>query len=185
MVMDSGPYPLGRLRVFAWTLPDCPDEGRVTTTYYDWNAANVHADVPAGFVGIESIHMRGGGMVRVRRWFGGDVPELLVDARALPCTDVGFLEAWKPGQDDPWRSLLRFDDIGDVSWVDWDAVALDPAPLKALAHPKAPPSLPQWYTQHVHGFYDNFMDRVGTLAWPGKVTRALWDSISLGDDDDG
>ena len=176
--MDSGPYPYGRRRVFAWSQP----EGRVNVAYYEWNSKN--GDVPEGFVGIESIEMRGAGMVMFRRWTA-ETKELLIDVHTLPFTDVGFLECWRPDQDEPWRTLLRFDETGDVSWIDWDAALNEPAPLKQLIRGKfaasedAPP--PAWYKEHRYGFYANFTDRAGTLAWrKGEHEKTLWESLVLG-----
>ena len=184
MVMESGTYPSGRMRVFAWTSPEA-EAGRVECMYYDWCAtAEERAKVaPAGFVGVESIQMRDGeGMVRLRRWKGTpdvDAAELLVDVRKLPFTDVGFLEAWRSLPEDPWRALLRFDETGDVSWVDWNAVLSDPdgagVVLKNLAAVVPWDSPP---TRSKRGFHVNFEDRVGTLARRhGKDADALWSRL--------
>ena len=179
--MESGLYPSGRLRVFAWTSPET-DVGRVECKYYDWcrSATDRAKAVPAGFVGVESIHMRDGkGMVRLRRWTT-DGAELLIDVRECPFTDVGFLEAWRPLPEEPWRALLRFDETGDVCWVDWDAVINDPVgagdALKNLAAAVVP-----WdslLTRNKCGFRSNFEDRVGSLAWRhGKDANALWSRL--------
>ena len=156
--------------------------GRVECIYYDWSstAAKRAKDVPLGFVGVESIQMRNGeGMVRFRRWKGGDVAELLIDVRKLPFTDVGFLEAWRPLPEDPWRMLLCFDETGDVSRVDWDAIMTDPygagVVLKNIAAvvPWDSPS-----TRSKAEFRENFADRVWALAWRhGKDATALWSRL--------
>ena len=180
MVTDSGLYPSGRMRVFAWTSPET-DVGKVECKYFDWCATDAKRakDVPMGFIGVESIQMRGEGMVRLRRWNDSDADAdavLMVDVRELPFTDVGFLEAWRPLPRDPWRILLRFDETGDVSWVDWDAVFNDPVELKNLA------AVIPWHninpTRYMTEFRANFADRVGTLARRhGKDTLALWSRL--------
>ena len=189
MVMDSGPFPMGRMRVFAWDSP----VGKVSCGYYDSGRSRDAKEVPKGFSGVESIQMRDEGMVRFRRWKDSEAMETLVDVRRLPYTDVGVLEAWKPAAGEAWRSLLRFDETGDVSWVDWDAALADPAKADGLkdilrgglAVPVE--DLPEFYKKHRYGFYVNFSDRAISLAWShNDRARALWNSIQgfLDDTDD-
>ena len=195
MVMDSGPYPMGRMRVFAWESP----EGQVSCGTYDWSA-NWSADktrrtIPPGFVGVESLQMRGA-MVRFRRWRrnpgGGKeddaVPEMLVDLRRVPFTDVGFLEQWKPGADEAWRSFLDFDEAGDVTWIDWDAALSDAdkaAELSGIARKTSFAPISDELKKHAYWFRANFNDRATSLAWRhSKRAQTLWDSIVYDRDSD-
>ena len=125
--------------------------------------------------------MRDEGMVRFRRWSGSrDSSVLLVDVRAMPCTDVGFLEAWLPDRDEPWRTLLRFDEVGDISYIDWDAVLKDPAPLKRLVRGRV---VHEVYKKYRYGFWANCTDRLGHLVWHharSSELSARWASIRDG-----
>jgi hypothetical protein len=183
MVMDSGIYPMGRLRVFAWETP----EGKVSAGYFDWtkDASTQSLAVPEGFVGIESVQMRGDmGMVRIRRWSGRETCESLVDVRQLACTDVGFLELWKPCPHEAWRSLLEFDETGDVKRIDWDAVLAGGDELRAALRALRREPFSGFIREspdrckYAHFFRANFDDRASLLAWRhGKDADALWESI--------
>ena len=185
MVMDDGPFPCGRIRTFTSS-----SDGRSVVSYWPHGSPSsslpCDAGVPAGFVGVESLQMRGDGhLVPIRRWLEGGAHEALLsdrDLAAMPCTDAGFVAAaTAEGLLAPSRGdLLRYDAAGDVRWIDWDAVRRAGAPLLDLVHllrrvPRAADSLV--IKANYSGFHSSLDSRAGALSWNDAGDRELWKSI--------
>lgn len=179
-MLDTGPYPCGRVCTFT-----SDDDGRVSAGFFQerhqpvgttGSARESGAAVRAGFSGVEAVEMRDGYMwpLRRHRWWastGEASQELLLDAAALPFTDVGFLTRHCPEA----VTLFAFDVTGDVATVDWDAVRTDEGKALILRAVRRPPvELREAYG----GFMTSLMDACAYSAWrAGRVDGITWQGL--------
>eukprot|EP00798_Chlamydomonas_sp_ICE-L_P017256 gene17256-23576_t len=115
MVMDDGPFPSGRIRVY-----ETQDRFHPYVSHYDGYASTDDDDtVPNCFIGTEYIQMRNGELMPVVKHAANKERRIIFDAASMEYTDIGYISKWYP--DHP-NGIFRYNVVGDVVAVDWDRV---------------------------------------------------------------
>jgi hypothetical protein len=113
MVMDSGPFPNGRIQTFKSI-----DSNIVSSGIYEERFDERQSlDIPIGFQGTESLLMRNGTIVPFRVYEKGVAPSIVLDAKSMQCTDEGYIHHHHADVLD--LNLFGFDAAGDINRIDW------------------------------------------------------------------